>query len=144
MNANVVSLNKVWFEPWSQKGAPELEYGEFQFHVCLHVSRASDEENAPCLIGASFIDATGRQWELLNSAEKGCVLVNASGESVVAFASSNLMDEPQCLIEHSTFSIRLISGRTESAYSFDIYHDGALGDLVWDSVVKKCEVCDAR
>lgn len=144
MNKAYVKLSEIRFEPWNQRDVKQLEQGEFQFHIVVNQTAARGEEARRYFASASFTDALGRSWNLLDSVDGNHIAINSSGESVISFGLSKLVNEPQDLVEHSVLKIQLAPYSSTDIFSFEIYHNGIMGDLTWDLAITDSEAHDAR
>lgn len=144
MKKACVELFKVWFEPWDKRDAKKLERGEFQFHIRVSSDSGVDNSIGHRIVGASFIDARGRHWDLLDLDDGIHVDIDSSSEAIIIFGFQSLIDEPQDLIEHSTLKIWLAPCSADSVLIIDIYHNGTMGDLTWNTTITNREAHHAR
>ena len=144
MNKAYVELSEIRFEPWNQRGNKRLGQGVFQFHIVVNQTAARSEEAERYFASASFTDALGRSWNLLDSVDGNHIAINSSGESVISFGLSKLVNEPQDLVEHSVLKIQLASYSSTDIFSFEIYHNGIMGDLTWNLTATDSEAPNAR
>ena len=144
MESNAISLIQVGFEPWDCKASRKLDYGEFNFCIVFNPGNDQGDSNGLRELDASFVDSLNRCWGLLSVVENEKQDSFCSSEFELVFGLNDLIEEPQDLVEHSVLSVRFKTNGSLETFVFDIYHDGAFGDLIWNLTLTKSEAIDAR
>ena len=118
------SLGRVRFEPWSDREAKNLPYGQFSFFISLQTS--SSATVTPESLLASFTDSTGIEWDYYGTE---VIYDEETWKAEILFQTTNLNDSADLLIEHGKLSVSICNHSGTRSQCFDIYHDGPLGNL---------------
>lgn len=127
-----INLNKVSFEPWGKKCTEHLSEGTFLFYISVAPSSSNPESIDIDNVQFSFTDSLGTTWDC-SSVES--IETEPCWRGVASFYMVDLDDSPDMLVENSNLYVRITGKHTKVKTQFRIFHNGPMGNLIWEKVL---------